>query len=193
MIRTFLAIEIPGSLHPVLGELLGVLKRVLPEIRWVAEKNLHLTLKFFGNITEEQLRSIQDGLKDLGPETAPLSLSLKGLGVFPHLKAPRVIWAGFEGEVKRLIMLQREIDSRLGPLGFPREDRPFHPHLTLGRNRERRGRKNFIKITGLPEGFATEGFQVNELVLLRSDLSPKGPAYTPIWSLALEGRRRETL
>ncbi len=185
MIRSFLAIELPRSVLKKIEEVQGDLKQSRADVRWVSPRNIHLTLKFFGYIDESKIESIVQSIE--GPATAipPFSLKIKGLGAFPHLKNPRVLWMGLTEGKDVLTILQRQVEEELEKVGFEREERAFEPHLTLGRSNSSRGRDELI---GMMEKYREEEFGefgVEKLILFKSDLRPTGPIYTALKEIKL--------
>ena len=149
---------------------------------------MHLTLKFFGNIEESRIDPIFKSIEEPIRKTLPFSLKVRGVGAFPHLKNPRVIWIGLVDEREVLTSLQKQIETQLEKVGFQPENRPFHPHLTLGRMKLSRGKEDLV---GRMERHREEefgDFQVERVVLFKSDLKPSGPIYTPLRELRLGGR-----
>ena len=188
MIRSFLAIELPGPVLRKIGEIQGGLKSSRADVRWTNPETIHLTLKFFGNIEESRIDPIFKSIEEPIRNTPPFSLKVRGVGAFPHLKNPRVIWIGLVDEGKILTSLQKEIEAQLEKIGFQHEDRPFHPHLTLGRMKSNREKEDLV---GRIEGHKEEelgNFQVERVILFKSDLKPSGPIYTPLKELKLGGR-----
>lgn len=185
MIRAFLAINLPAAYHAPLTELLQALQRSRADVKWVPVANIHLTLKFFGSITPAQKEAIVAALQPVAAASAGFILQGEQVGGFPNLKNPRVIWLGLGGQVAQLHSLYNAVVQALVPLGFPPEDRPFTPHLTLGRVRSGQGRQALqqalqeLTLPPLP------AFQVQELVLYQSTLRPQGAVYTPLTKLAL--------
>ena len=187
MIRSFLAIEIPGPILRKIGEVQGGLKSSHADVRWTNPEAIHLTLKFFGNIEESRIDPIFKSIEEPIRSTPPFSLKVRGVGAFPHLKNPRVIWIGLVNEREALTSLQKQIETDLEKIGFQPEDRPFHPHLTLGRMKSSRGKE---ELAGRMERYRDEefgDFEVEKVVLFKSDLKPSGPIYTPLWELRLGG------
>jgi 2'-5' RNA ligase len=158
------------------------------DVRWVNPEKIHLTLKFFGNIEESRIETIVESIREPVQATPPFALQVAGLGAFPQLKNPRVIWVGLVDETATLIPFQHELETRLDKSGFPREDRPFQPHLTLGRAKSTRGRDDLVgRIENhREEEFGT--FQADRLTLFKSELAPSGPIYTRLMELRLGGR-----
>jgi len=187
LIRSFLAIELPEPILKKIGEVQGDIRSTHAEVRWTNPEKIHLTLKFFGNIEESRIdpifRSIEEPIRD----TLPFSLKVRGVGAFPHLKNPRVIWIGLVEEREILTSFQKQIETQLEKVGFQPENRPFHPHLTLGRMKSSRGKEELV---GRMERHKEEefgDFEVERVVLFKSDLRPSGPIHTPVREMKLGG------
>lgn len=180
-IRAFLAIDPPESVRSQLEAAQNRIKGELQgPIRWVASQGIHLTMKFFGNIGEDDIEAISAVLKKKTMQAMPLKLIVKSIGVFPHVKRPRVIWLGTDGEVENLIALATNVETGLHEVGFPRDERSFTPHWTLGRIN---GSLDTVSLERLLEAYREEiwgSFMAEELVLFRSDLTPRGAIYTPL-------------
>jgi 2'-5' RNA ligase len=129
--RVFVALEIPSAVRENLAALLESLRAVSPQTRWVRAENLHVTLRFIGEVAEAKLAAIRGALASVLSEQ-PITLDFRGLGFFPSEKHPRVFWAGIEAS-PNLSVLAAEIDKAMEKLGVPVEKRPFSPHLTLAR------------------------------------------------------------
>lgn len=130
--RTFIAIDLDPALKATLLELVGALKRKGADVRWVQPQGLHLTLKFLGEVGPAGLPAVAEAVRKAAAEKRSFPLVLQGTGTFPGGARPRVLWAGVR-EVPELMDLQRAVEEGLEKVGYPREARPFHPHLTLGR------------------------------------------------------------
>jgi len=177
MLRAFVAVEMPGPVRKALEEAQSDLKRLNIRARWVRPENIHLTLKFLGNIPVGHVASIGEVLRVVARAHGRFSLAAAGVGVFPDARRPKVIWAGLTRRPEALTPLQQDLDGRLAALGFPREEKPFRSHLTIGR----------FRAEGLPGPVADAvkryaavqfgTFTVDEIVLMKSDLRPEGPLY----------------
>jgi len=175
--RTFIAIEIPEPIKAELAKLQTELRRTGAEVGWTNADNIHLTLRFLGEIEEGQL----DGVKQLCIETTigvqPFTLRLEATGYFPNFRQPRVLWVAIGGEIEVAAQLQNRLEAGLIALGFDREDKPFKPHLTIGRVKSGKNVKQLVAkadMYPLPE----LSFEVDELVLFKSELHPAGACYT---------------
>ena len=187
MIRSFLAIELPEPILRKIGEVQGDLKSTHAEVGWRNPEKIHLTLKFFGDIEESRIDPIFKSIEEPVRNTLPFSLKVRGVGAFPNLKNPRVIWIGLVDEREALTSLQKQIEAHLEKIGFQPEDRPFRPHLTLGRMKSSRGK---VELVGRMERYREEefgDFQVERVVLFKSDLRPSGPIHTPLREMKLGG------
>jgi 2'-5' RNA ligase len=187
--RLFVALEPPEPVRRRLGALAADLRRgagrAADEVRWVEAEKVHLTLQFLGAVPEERVAAVEEAVRAAAAGARPLSLEVKGAGGFPNARRPRVLWAGLGGDVEALAALAADLGRRLAPLGFPPEDRPFSPHLTLGRARDRRGAPGLAG--ALAHAAQADGapWRAGEVVLVESHLSPKGPRYEPVATFPL--------
>jgi len=184
--RSFLAILIPDAVKKAIHQVTSPFRLLPLDVKWVEERNYHLTLKFFGPITASEIQRVHDALNQLTPHVEQFSLSYGGFGVFPNLMRPRVVWLGLAGEVESLIQLYTKIEEKLFTAGFPREEKRFRPHLTLGRFRSNSNIDQFLKIVKenpVPDHIGN--FDVVELHLMESRLTPGGPHYTSLAAFPL--------
>lgn len=188
MLRSFLAIELPRTILKKIEEVQEDLKSSQADVRWVSPEKIHLTLKFFGNIEESKIEPIVKSIEGPVQTTSPFPLKVRGVGAFPHLKNPKVIWMGLVDGGEVLTSFQKQIETQMEKIGFQAEDRPFHPHLTLGRAKSSRGREELIGRMEIHEEEEFGDFQVERVVLFKSDLRPSGPIYTPVRDLKLGGK-----
>lgn len=185
-IRTFLAIEVQDALKEEARTVLESIRLKNPHFRFIPPENWHLTFHFFGSISPEKLEEVDKGLKDVVRKTAPFSIWLKGFGVFPSERAPRVLWVGVEGAGDSLVRLKHEIDAAILKIDLPVEERKFHPHLTIARAREERNQKEVVFD---PLSFAGKLNQtVDRLTLFRSELLPGGAKYTVLDTIPLKSK-----
>ena len=194
-VRAFIAIELPGSVKSALSQLQDNLKRSEhASVKWVDTGSIHLTLKFLGNIATETIPELTKVLSEAARGITPFHLELGEMGVFPNLRAPRVVWVGLRGETATLSVLQENIESALIPLGFPPENRAFSPHLTLGRVREKASpgeRRSLGQAVASSKVASREPFPVDSLSLMRSTLTREGAVYSRLYSVALREVEQE--
>ena len=187
-IRAFLAIEPPED---ILREISGLQEKLKHEISdrisWTRPHGQHLTLKFFGDISTEDVKNICAAATKHTASEASLNLKIEKLGVFPDAHRPRVLWCGTTGDVERLSVLQKKMDGDFAKIGFPAEDRPFRAHLTLARIKDPR------ELTGISEAltkyssFTAGGFVCRNLALFQSNLSAQGAIYTKLEMFSFSG------
>ena len=178
-IRSFLALDPPEE---VLGEIDAVQRRLRKviegDIRWVRPEGIHLTLKFFGDVSGDDVANIATVVEKAAEGERPFSLAIGGAGVFPDPHRPRVLWLGMNGDVERLLVFQRGVEQALLQIGFPREERPFRPHLTLGRIKTSRGLIGLARALEKGEEYTAGRFIASGLSLMQSELTPRGAIYT---------------
>jgi len=185
LIRSFLAIEIPRTILKKIEEVQEDLKLSRADVRWVSPEKIHLTLKFFGNIDESKIEPIVKSIEGQVRTTPPFSLNVRGVGGFPNSKNPRVIWMGLVDGKEVLVSFQKQLERELEKIGFEPEGRTFHPHLTLGRMRSSKGREELVERMESHKEEEFGDFQVERVVLFKSDLRPTGPIYTPLREVRL--------
>ena len=192
VIRAFIALELPAGVHQSLHQVSSQLRQrlqTLPKqaVRWVPAENIHLTLKFLGDVSLANLDILQEMLLSEVKTHPPFEFSLGGVGAFPNARQPRVLWVGIQAPPE-MLALQYGIEVKLEKLGYSREERPFSPHLTLGRVSRNTSIQDAHQI-----GAALQAMQVGFLGLVcaqgvslfRSDLQPTGSVYTRLLSAPL--------
>jgi 2'-5' RNA ligase len=177
--RTFIAIEVPEEIKTAIAALQDDLRRARAEVSWTKPENIHLTLKFLGEIDEQLVSQVAQACLEAAQNAAPFTLSLSGTGVFPNARQPRVLWAGLSDEDEQARRLQSQLDERLAALGFEREARAFHPHLTIGRIKSPKGAQTLLA-RAIAYHLPALSFLAREIVLFRSQLHPAGAHYTPL-------------
>ncbi len=188
-VRSFIAIELPDKVKAGLVQLEAQLKLGKPpSVKWVDPSGIHLTLKFLGNIAVDRIPEITKAMEKAAQGIPPFHLEVKGLGAFPNLKRVQVAWVGISGEVDKLGQLQQRIESNLVPLGFTAESRPFTPHLTLARLRDRASpeeRQGFGQLIASTRFETVYTMQVDCINLMRSQLTREGAIYSRLSSVGL--------
>jgi len=189
-VRSFIAIELPEEAKQGLARLRSELERTEHSfVKWVDPGGIHLTLKFLGNIPFKQVGEITKAVTEAAQGISPFHLEISGLGAFPNLKQPRVLWVGIGGEIDKLSRLQQNIDSVLAPLGFAKEERPFTPHLTLARIRQETSpgeRKSFGELVVSTSFENKYHIAVDAISLMRSQLTPARAIYTCLAMVELQ-------
>jgi len=184
-IRAFIAFKLPENVRTAIGKVQERFAAYRFNVRWVKIANIHLTLKFLGNIGREEIVPIETAILKAIADFKPLSLAAKGVGVFPSIKRPRVIWVGVSGQAQLLIQLQKSIDEQLTTIGFAHENRSFKAHLTIGRVKSRISPGQLAAAVGETTGFEPEPFTADSVILYQSDLQPAGPIYTRLKCIKL--------
>lgn len=184
-IRTFIAIEIPGNIISKIRELQEGIKVYGLKIRWVRSENIHLTLKFLGDVEAVTIGEIAKTISKTVERYPPISLNAKGIGVFPDIKRPRVLWVGLTGQLESLVKLQKTLDDNFKLLGFPGEKRSFKGHLTMGRIKAKIDVKKFGDALMAYRNFESETFTADQIILYKSELKPSGAVYTKLSSASL--------
>ena len=184
-IRTFISIKLPESTISSINRIQDGLLSYGFKVRWVRSQNIHLTLKFLGDIRETDVDRIGDAMTESAGEYGPITLNTKGIGTFPGIKRPRIVWVGITGQVDRLAGLQGTLEKRLAKLGFPEENRSFKGHLTIGRIKGRIDPKRFLDAMHEFAEFGSTTFTADKIILFRSELKPSGAVYTELLSASL--------
>lgn len=184
-IRTFIALELPLDLKKALADLQQDLRSRTDCVRWVKPEHIHLTLKFLGPTEESQVEPIGMVLSNLVKGVAPFRTQVAGLGAFPSSRNPKVIWVGMPGEQRDLLQFQKKLEDALALVGFAKEKRSFAPHLTLGRVREGRGKRELGELIEHFESRDLGNFTADTIIFFRSDLQPSGPVYSALKTIQL--------
>jgi 2'-5' RNA ligase len=173
--RLFAAVPLPEPARGEVARLLGRLRESPLPVRWVHEEGAHLTLKFFGEVVPERLEVIEEAVRFAATGTGALALRLAGLGAFPSLARPKVLWLGLESP-PGLELLQDRLERGGEAIGFPPEGAPFQPHVTLGRVREGQ-RCPPRALAEFGDSYERLPFLATEVVLFESVLTTRGPQY----------------
>ncbi len=182
-LRTFVAISLPAAVQHSLYQFIAPLRAqaALQPIRWVREENLHLTLKFLGDVSPRNLEILASLIEREAMRYRPFFIRLDQLGVFPNPHRPRVLWVGLHAP-NTLYSLQKGVEKAAAQLGYTPDRRPFHPHITLGRLRQPVNFKTTQALTHELETFSIPplgDIRVTHVTIYTSRLTPQGPIYTP--------------
>lgn len=189
LLRAFIAIEFPASLQDAIFRQTARLREAVGShsVRWVAQANLHLTLKFLGDVSEANIQFINQMLNVEAARCPRFQLTLSGLGAFPDTRRPRVVWVGMQVP-QSLRALQHSIENAAARLGYSPEERPFSPHLTIGRVRQTASptQQHILRQTLESTQLGSIGqTEVDSVTLMKSDLQPGGSVYTPLFTAKL--------
>jgi 2'-5' RNA ligase len=182
--RSFIAVNLPESVKDEIGEIITRLRNAGPKARWVPSANMHVTVKFLDEISEDQIKPIIGAITAASGEAHPFELKLGSFGCFPNERKARVFWIGIETGFEPLKELAHNIDQQLRPLGFPKEKRAFSAHITLARFRQP-GPVGELATAASHVDYHSETIQVKRIDLMKSVLSPKGASYSILGSVPL--------
>jgi len=190
MLRSFIAIEVPAEVQSAIAQSLAALQKALPKplIRWVAPQNVHLTLKFLGDVSPANLERMADVLRVEANAHETFTMSVGGIGAFPNAHRARVIWIGLDAPAS-LPALHRGIESASASLGYSSEDRPFSPHLTVGRVGQNVSGADLHKIHAALDATKVGPLglvHVDAIHIFKSDLGPGGSVYTQLYALPMK-------
>ena len=183
--RTFIAVELEPALR---RPLLKLLRDVFPkdrEVRWCTENQLHVTLKFLGEVTDAQIAAVCEAAATASAQIEPFSLRISGLGCFPGPRNPRVLWCGVDDPESGCRRWVEQAEPLLAALDFPPEGRAFTPHITLGRAKSTAGGRVFQRVLETVPPPETSEMQVQQIVVYESRLMPGGAQYKPLATIPL--------
>ncbi len=178
-LRLFVAVTLPAEIRDQLAEVQGRLRAAQADVGWVRPENIHLTLKFLGEIDRKRVDRIRAALAEAAASAAPFVLTLSGVGTFGG-SLPRVVWVGVTEGAPRLADLARRVEVGLGRAGVPKERREFSGHLTLGRVRSPRNVERLRAALAAEPATPIGTVRVGEFVLMQSQLQPGGSIYTAL-------------
>jgi 2'-5' RNA ligase len=179
--RLFCAIELTAEVRARMIEHISLLRAKLPDVRaaWERADKLHLTLKFFGDVEQARIEALSHATARAAHSIAPFNIVINGAGAFPPHGNPRVLWLGLNDSTGNLSRLHQTLENECTAEGFKREQRPFHPHITLARLRHPAGTRQLAALH-LETGFPAMQLNVTEIVLMRSEPGPGGSRYTAL-------------
>ncbi len=184
--RCFIAISLPEELKAKISGIQEKLKAAGADVSWTRPEGMHLTLKFFGEIEDRRIPKIEKALDMAVDGISPFTLSVSGMGMFPDMRRPRVVWIGLKEDGGNLLRLNKCVEEELKKIGFPPEERRFTPHTTLGRIRSNRNIEKLLRLIDEEKGIDTGGFDVSEIHLIKSELKPAGAVYTELYSVQMK-------
>jgi len=189
-IRIFIAITLPEAIIEKIEIIQAKLKKTGADVKWVKPTNIHLTLKFLGYIADGELSKVKDKLTKIAQEFSPFSVYIEGINGFPSMDNPRVIWIGISKGAELVKGINKAVEENLSKAGLLREERPFHPHLTLGRCRSAKHKDKLIKEMKEQSTFIGE-LKINKISIYKSTLTSQGPIYNRLGNAALGGGNYE--
>jgi len=178
-VRSFVCIGIPEEHRKRLARWIDSRRRESREVRWVDARAIHITLKFCKEITPAVISILTDNLEHI-ESPGPFSISLGGIGGFPNLIRPKVIWAGISGDTDRLEVLRKQVENAAYRAGIQKETRPYSPHVTLGRRAASDPLPRAVLSAMHDDPLVQDVWTVEEIILMKSLLTPTGPHYTPL-------------
>ena len=190
-IRCFISVTLPDDVRRPMADLIAELKKTKPDVSWVPAENIHLTLKFLGNIDDSLIPLIKERITKKLSHYNAFYIKIVGVGCFPSERRPRVLWIGVERS-DLLNSIQKDMEAEVEEFGFAPEDRPFSPHLTFGRVRSQRGIAEMLRRV---TEFRTADFglvEVKSIHIMKSDLKPTGAEHTSIAAIPI-GRGRNNV
>lgn len=187
--RAFIAIELPENVKDFLVRIQNQLRNSGEDVKWVAPENIHLTLKFLGEIDEKKLDKIAFILEDIAKNINPFYVGIGSLGAFPKINIPRVIWVGIDKGDNQIKDIVRDLEEEIAKVGIPKEDRPYSCHITIGRIKSDLNRERLVQDLKTLAGNFGEGnieFLSDSITLFKSTLTPRGPIYEALKKITLE-------
>ncbi len=185
--RLFIAIELSQAIRDELARIQSHLKYSGADVKWVERGNIHLTLRFLGEVSEEKAEEIKSILDNIAKETKSFELSLKDIGAFPKIEYPRVVWVGLDEGRAESEKLAEKIDDELSKIGYEKESRPFAAHLTIGRVKSQEN-KDALKKSVSSCVVRDASCVIEKITLFQSTLTSKGPIYTRLHEIKLGSR-----
>jgi len=190
--RLFVGIGLPDRCRDAISRALFPLRERGDAISWTRAENLHLTLKFLGEVPEDRVEPLAAGMAAASEDSRPFDLLLEGAGGFPTISSPRILWVGIREPLDPVRKLHQNMENVLSGAGFPREGRSFHPHITVGRVRSRLSRERIGRIVAALSGKRFGTAHADSYRLYESRLSPSGAVYTVVREIRFGGTPETT-
>lgn len=185
MTRVFVCIELSESLRSEIASQLSVLRSIRTEVRWVERRNLHITLKFLGDVSRGRVDTVMEVLEVCAKDARAFTVNVEGIGAFPSVANPRVLWIGVTRGLKEISALASSIDAQLSCEGFTRERRDFSPHLTIGRAKSPKNTDELnYALSKMQQAYFGE-MKVGTITVMESKLYNSGPVYSPLRRICL--------
>lgn len=190
MVRAFIAIQFPNSVKIRVAQAIKPLREQVGAdwVRWVDPDLYHLTVKFLGEVTQHDIEQIKRVVENLARDGSSFETHVGEFGVFPNTRRPRVLWVGLQEPTGAMRSLQRKIEDHLEPLGFEKERRKFHPHITVARVRRGASRNDLRRLSAALERFSLAqlaAVHTDQIHLVQSELTPEGPIYSRLASFSI--------
>jgi 2'-5' RNA ligase len=189
-IRSFLAFELPTQISEIVSHVCQEMRKTSLDVRWVREDHIHLTIIFMGNVLADQIENIGNSVEKLCQNYGPFTITLRGTGLFPGKRNPRVLWIGLAGDLERMADFRDALQQQLKVFGIRQETRPLRPHLTIARFRK--GAKPSVHLEGLLSNYqnlTSPVCKLEELILFKSSLKPTGAVYSKLGQWPLSGNQ----
>jgi 2'-5' RNA ligase len=191
VLRLFIAFELTPSTRNAVEHALKTIRAKVPAqvVRWTPLGNVHLTLKFLGDVPTSQVESITQALHETAQGFAPLPIEVAEAGCFPNPKRPRIVWLGLKEATGKMIQLQAQVEQSIAPLGYPAEARPFTPHLTIGRVKKDVPFAELAKLGSTIQNLhlgTLSTWECAKISLMQSELRPEGAQYTTVKAIGLK-------
>ncbi len=189
--RAFLGVGLPADVREAIASAIAPVRGLHAPVAWTEPRNLHITLNFLGDISPERVALVERSMRVVASGIEPFSLTPEGGGAFPGTRNPRILWVGFLEPLELVRQLQQNMENALSGAGFPREDRPYHPHITVGRTRGALPPAWGERFVRALSGKRFDAVPVSSFALYESRLGPGGAVYTPVCDFRLDrsGRR----
>ncbi len=184
MPRSFIAVESNEEVQKSLTKVQKQLKRTGADLNLVSPENIHLTLRFLGDVSESRIDYVKDAVHN-SIEVGPFQAEVTGMGVFPEPGYIRVIWAGVDEGTEELEVLRKNLDENLAEIGISPDDKDFTPHFTISRVKSGKAKDKLNSIVGEYKDKVWGTVEVEDIVLMKSELKSEGPVYTPIETFEL--------
>ena len=184
-IRTFIAMNLDTSLHGPIAKLIEKLSPSGASVKWVVPHNVHVTLKFLGNMEESLLPDVYAACERAAIGSEPIDLEIRTLGCFPNLNRPRVVWLGIEQRWDAVKQLQKKVERELELIGFPKEERKFKAHLTIGRVKAQKGIAGLRQLIEEEQNIVIGSMRAEKFSVMKSKTMPAGPIYNELKAVPL--------